>query len=150
MNSYEEHEKKSKCKHFYYCEAQFCPMAMVENTSWYPDEAICDLPEYSRNIIIKNQKSIRKKHPDPDLYFSYRMLNREFFIKKGIKGVDPDLPGNITSRADKEKIYKEREDDWIAAHPIITEERKAQMKRQGELVYKALQESVLNEVKNNE
>ena len=108
MNSYEEHERKSKCRHFYYCEALFCPMAMVENTSWYPDEAVCDLPEYSNNIIIKNQRNIKKKHPDPDLYFSYRMLNRKFIIRSGIKGADPDLPGNITSRADTEKIYRQR------------------------------------------
>ena len=141
MNSYEEHEKKSKCRHFYYCEALFCPMAMVENTSWYPDEAVCDLPEYSKNVIIRNQKNIKKKHPDPDLYFSYRMLNRKFVIGKGIKGVDPDLPGNITSRADTEKIYREREYEWIADHPVITEEREAQMAERARLMNKALKRS---------
>ena len=141
MNSYEEHEKKSKCRHFYYCEAQFCPMAMVENTLWYPDEAVCDLPEYSNNTIVKNQKSIKKKHPDPDLYFSYRMLNRKFVIGKGIKGVGPDLPGNITSRADTDKIYREREDDWIAPHPVITDKRREQMAERARLMNKALERS---------
>ena len=150
MNSYEEHEKKSKCRHFYYCEAQFCPMAMVENTLWYPDEAVCDLPEYSKNVIIRNQKNIKKKHPDPDLYFSYRMLNRKFVIGKGIKGVDPDLPGNITSRADTEKIYRQREDEWIAAHPVIREEKHKQLVEQGRRAYKAMQAALINEGEKDE
>jgi hypothetical protein len=71
-------------------------------------------------------KKLRKKGAPG--YFTLQMLNRDFIVRKGTEGTDPDLPDSIK---DPWKEYQEREKTWLAKHPEISRERREAMRALG-------------------
>jgi len=103
----QEKVKPEDCRHWDYCSAPICPLEdKVKNLNylWYPDEEICRLATVP--AWVKTQRKILKKHPDKDKYFTFKMLNRNCVIKKGIIGLDPD----------KEEATQLK--SWFKKHPI--------------------------------
>jgi len=110
------------------CNNQVCPM-LKDHGIWYSDEDVCNNPEYRDNIVVINQKKLKKKNAPG--YFTYDMLNRDFCIKKGITGIDPDVPDSVDAKGQKavDNLYKEREESWFKQHPEITKEQKERNKK---------------------
>ena len=103
------------------CNNQLCPMLKGNSKYiWYSDEDPCNNPEYKDNIVAINQKKLKKKNAPG--YFTYNMLNRNFIIKRGIEGIDPDVPDSVESRGQKaiDKLYRDREEAWLNSHPEIS------------------------------
>ena len=61
-------------------------------------------------------------------YFTLETLNRDFIVRKGTEGMDPDLPDSVK---DPWKEYQEREKTWLRRHPEISRERKEKMRELG-------------------
>jgi len=82
--------KATDCKSFIKCSAPICPLDQesLKNCIWYSDEDICN--RSPSPLWIKQQKKIVKKCKNPDSYFTFEMLNRNFIVGKGIEGLDPD------------------------------------------------------------
>lgn len=96
------------------CSAPMCLFdPMVERCCWYPDDEVCKKnfpPDW-----VKNQKKIRAKTRNVNTYYTFKMLNRNCIIGKGIVGVDPDRP------------EESQEKSWLKRHPVkrtLTEEEK--------------------------
>ncbi len=122
------------------CNNQLCPMLKDNSKSvWYSDEDLCSNPEYRDNIVVINQKKLKKKNAPG--YFTYNMLNRNFIIKKGIEGIDPDVPDSIDSKGQKavDKLYKDRGESWFKEHPELTEEQIEKKRIQGENLKKYME-----------
>lgn len=82
-----------RCPHFEGCEAPICPL--VENWNslvWYCDEAICANKQFRELPWIETQKRISKIGARKDRYFTGAMLENIQQVRKGIQGIDPDLP----------------------------------------------------------
>lgn len=107
------------CKRFDFCSAPICPMRDVANDTWYPDEEICRLREFTVLPWIRNQRKLAKK-AKVSFYFTPGMLQQNCKIKKGIKGINPD----------KEKVGDEER--WLMAHPEkkeMSEEQKEKLRK---------------------
>ena len=143
MNDIEQYEKRKECRYFNDCSAQFCPLAMNENAKWLPDDEICRRSDFSSNLIIQNQRKIRKRSREPWKYFTYKMLDREFVIKTGIEGIDGDIPEAMATREGAAKLYREREAEWFRKHRAISDKRKEQQVKRGQNLYRARQASIL-------
>ena len=61
------------------------------------------------------------------------MLNRDIVVKKGIQGIDPDIPGSVERKGQNviESLYREREESWLKGHPEITMQQRRRMKEEG-------------------
>ncbi len=95
------------CPKYEICSAPICLDDPISTQMiWYPDEEICLLKKYSKNQVVRNQKKIAKKARNRDFYFTYEMLNRDFVIKRGIEGLNPEV-----SEEDQLK-------QWLKKHPI--------------------------------
>ena len=111
------------------CNNMLCPM-LSEPGIWYSEEDLCLNPGYKDNLVVINQKKLKKKHPDG--YFTRDMLSKRFVIKTGISGIDPDVPPSIDARGQSsvDRLYLERERQWNESHQEISKEtiekRKAQ------------------------
>lgn len=106
----------SSCR---YCDAPLCPLDKdIEQRYWFPDEPICKDRKFGMLDWIKNQRKIKKRTLDNSRYFTLEMLKRNCVIRRGIKGLNPDLPCDT-----EEKTIKK----WLARHPprrsISTDER---------------------------
>ena len=126
-----------KCPHFSGCEAILCPLNPYSKYRvWYADEPICKLRAFNDFQWIKSQKKIANKWEKfkkevgdedliPETYFTIEMLDRDFVIRKGIKGLDPD------------KDEKQQLREWLEAHPEkkeISEERKKELRERALLM----------------
>jgi len=135
------------CRFFHTCSASLCPLDPDVLRIWLPEEddtyEICRNPEFSGLQFIKTQrkivKGLRKRPGERDDYFTFEMLNGDFTVKSGIRGVPLDPPDNVR---DPMAWYERREKLWLARHPerrkLSTEEvqrRIAHMKtlREGRL-----------------
>lgn len=125
------------CKFFDSCSANLCPLdSRLKEMLWRPEENesddICKDPEITGLQFVRTQKKIRKatrkKDQNRDDYFSYEMLNRDFVVRKGTEGIDPDLPDPVK---DPWKEYRKREEAWLRHHPIISDARKEKMRALG-------------------
>ena len=143
MNDKEQYEKRKECRYFNDCSAQFCPLAMNENAKWLPDDEICRRSDFSSNLIIQNQRKIRKKSGDPWRYFTYKMLDREFVIGKKTDGIDADIPEAMATREGASKLYREREEEWFRKHPVKSDKVKDQRVKNGRPLFRARQASIL-------
>ena len=110
------------CKNYSKCSAPLCPMdsKSLTNGIWYPDEEICRNLEERANIRatgvdwVARQNKIKRKCRDIYRFFTHQMLQINFIIRSGIKGIDPD--GNHS------------EGEWLKKHPekrIFSQEEKA-------------------------
>lgn len=82
---------RDTCNKFDSCAAPICPLCSEEenkNYTWFGDEEVCTKhnPQF-----VKTQKKIVKKSQDISTYYTYEMLNRNFMIKEGITGLNPDI-----------------------------------------------------------
>ncbi len=78
------------CQHYEPCAAPLCPKDVnLGNRIWFPGEAVCRLrssPEWVR----KQRKIARLTGTDPNLCFSYRMLNTLQRIGRDAWGATPE------------------------------------------------------------
>ena len=114
------------------CNAPLCPMdPSIGLRIWYSDEDVCTRTMYKDNQAVITQKKIAKKGAEG--YFTYGMLNRDIIVKKGIQGVDPEMPTPAERRGQSliDGIYQEREEAWKKAHPELTKKQKAKMREEG-------------------
>ena len=128
-----------KCPYYDRCEDQICPMDPLSNSRiWYADEGLCLNPEFKKDKAVMTQKKLAKKNPPG--YFTHGMLNREIVVRKGIAGIDPDVPETVDKRGQKaiDSLYAERERAWIASHPEITPEQKEKMRSKGMMGIEAI------------
>jgi len=111
------------CKYFHTCSASLCPLDHEVYTKvWLPEEndteEICRNPEFSGLQFVITQKKIRRalrnRKQESDDYFTYEMLNRNFIVRPGIRGVPSDPPENVK---DSMAWYARKEKAWISKHP---------------------------------
>ncbi len=95
------------CPRFEGCSAPICPFAENSFYIWYPDEETCQLNEFRGFDWVKRQRKLSKKAV-PDYYFTLTMLQQDFIIKKGIRGLDPDKDSYIAEGD---------ENRWLKDHP---------------------------------
>jgi len=101
-----------ECNSFEGCDAPVCPRQKLD-TSWFSDEDICLNQQHSKDMVIKNQKKIKKATGGKNVgYFTIPMLNVNCVVKKGILGLDPDKEEELQLKA------------WFKNHPAITEANK--------------------------
>ena len=105
------------------CECPLCPLDQ-DNNVWYSEDETCKNPDF--HIISNSMKKLKKKGAPG--YFTLQMLNRDFIVRKGTEGVDPDLPDSIRDPLEE---YQEREKTWLKKHPEISKERKEKMRELG-------------------
>ena len=113
------------CKFFHTCSASLCPLDPDVSTKiWLPEEndtyEICRNPEFTGLQFVITQKKIRRalrnRTEERDDYFTYEMLNRNFIVRPGIRGVPSDPPENVK---DSMVCYARKEKAWISKHPEI-------------------------------
>lgn len=121
-----------ECPLYERCNAPLCPMdPNIGMRIWHSDEDVCSSSDYKDNQAVITQKKIAKKGAEG--YFTYGMLNRDIIVKKGIQGVDPDIPRQVERKGQDliDALYQEREDAWIKIHPEISKEQRQRMKDEG-------------------
>ena len=114
------------------CAAPICPMdPNAKHRSWYSTEDVCSSSKFKDHKVVVTQRKISKKGSEG--YFTYEMLNRDIVVKKGIQGIDPDIPGSVERRGQNviESLYMEREESWLKGHPEITMQQRSRMKEEG-------------------
>lgn len=93
-----ERTKPEDCPKFEDCEANLCPLDREINTrTWFPDEPFCTFKGYQRLHWLKKQKKIAKIGNYETGYFTKPILDSLQTIKRGIKGVNPDLDPLVTA-----------------------------------------------------
>ena len=113
----------NSCALYQNCECPLCPLDQ-DNNVWYSEDEICKNPDF--HIIGNTMKKLRRKAARG--YFTLQMLNRDFIVRKGTEGADPDLPD---SAKDPWKEYQRREKTWLRRHPEISRERREAMRALG-------------------
>jgi hypothetical protein len=94
------------------------------NQVWYSEDEICKNPEFE--AITRSMKKLKRKAAQG--YFTLEMLNRDFIVRNGTEGIDPDLPDSVR---DPWKEYQRREKTWLRKHLEITKERREAMRALG-------------------
>ena len=111
------------CKYFHNCSANLCPLDLeISKRIWIPSEndtdEICRNSEFSNLQFIKTQKKIRRtlrnRKQERDDYFTYEMLNRNFIVRPGIRGIQSDPPENVKNSM---AWYAKKEKAWLKRHP---------------------------------
>ena len=81
------------CTLYETCLAPLCPLDPSSlNGIWYPDEEICRSRSQGNRPWIRSQRRLAKVAGSRAGYFTVEMLGRLVVIRKGIAGLDPDLP----------------------------------------------------------
>ena len=97
--------KPQDCKYFAVCSASLCPLdENLHKRTWYPSEPICRCRCFQSLLWLRKQKRIAKVTDENAGYFDHEMLNRNFRVSKGLKGLNPDK---------EENPQKQR---WLAGH----------------------------------
>lgn len=113
----------SICSKYEKCNAPLCPMdpSSLDNCVWYANEDICSNPSFKNELWIQNQKKISKAYRLKPFtgYFTHRMLERKFIVRRGIKGIDPD------GQEDPQLAR------WLRDHPELSEEQIGSLKKRG-------------------
>ena len=108
------------CILFENCECSLCHLDQ-DNNVWYSEDEICKSPDL--HIIGNSMKKLKKKAAQG--YFTLQMLNRDFIVRKGTEGTDPDLPDSVKDPLEE---YQRREKTWLRKHPEISRERREAMR----------------------
>ena len=116
--------KPESCILFENCECPLCPLSTDSNQVWYSEDEICKNPQFE--VITDSTKKLKGKAAQG--YFTLEMLNRDFIVRKGTEGIDPDLPDLVR---DTWKEYQKREKTWLRKHPEISRERREAMRELG-------------------
>ena len=116
--------KPESCILFENCECPLCPLSTDSNQVWYSEDEICKNPEFE--AITRSMKKLKRKAAQG--YFTLEMLNRDFIVRNGTEGIDPDLPDSVR---DPWKEYQRREKTWLRKHLEITKERREAMRALG-------------------
>ena len=112
------------CPLYEKCECPLCPLSSNPMQAWYSEDEICKNPQFE--TITNSMKKLKKKAAQG--YFTLEMLNRDFIVRWGTEGIDPDLPDTIK---DPWKEYQRREKAWLGKHPEISRERREAMRALG-------------------
>ena len=114
-----------QCRHFDSCSASLCPLdpEHLKIEIWYPDEEICRLKTVPN--WVKIQKKISKRTKDNNKYYTYKMLNQNCKICRGILGLNPDKP------------EEPQLEDWLKKHP----QKKAISEKQKKILVEARKKS---------
>ena len=131
------------CPFYERCEVQVCPMdPMKTERIWYSEEGPCINPEFSSEKMVKTQKKLTKKRAEG--YFTFGMLNRDMIIRRGMQGIDPDVPMPVYNRGQKaiDSYYADKERQWLLDHPEITAEQRERMKQEGMKRYETLKRHI--------
>jgi len=133
------------CKFFHTCSASLCPLdPEISKKVWLPEESdteeICRNLEFADLQFVITQKKIRRalrnRKQERDDYFTYEMLNRNFIVRPGIRGISLDPPENVK---DSMAWYAKKEKAWLRRHPEIKLSRKdiekltSRFKKEGEV-----------------
>jgi len=111
------------CRFFHTCSASLCPLDPdVSKRIWLPEEndtyEICRNPEFADLQFVITQKKIRRvlrnRKQERDDYFTYEMLNRNFIVRPGIRGIQSDPPENVKNSM---AWYAKKEKAWLKRHP---------------------------------
>jgi len=111
------------CKYFHTCSASLCPLDPDVSTKIWPQEEndteeICKNTEFAGLQFVITQKKIRRalrnRTEERDDCFTYGMLNRNFIVRPGIRGIPSDPPENVK---DSMAWYARKEKAWILKHP---------------------------------
>jgi len=79
------------CSLYEMCIAPLCPMDRSSlNGIWYPDEEICHSRTQGNPPWLKAQRRLSRVAASG--YFTVEMMNRLVVIRKGITGLDPNVP----------------------------------------------------------
>lgn len=115
--------KIESCPSYEKCSAPLCPLAPnVQDCKWFPDEPACKSRTHGAGLtFIIQQRKIQKKSGDNSKVFTFRMLNRNFPVRTGIVGINPNR--------DLGKL-KMDEVKWIKDHPELTPEQIEQKRAQ--------------------
>jgi hypothetical protein len=119
------------CPKYKGCNAILCPLAAEDennNYIWYPDEDICTKQEFSSLDWIKRQRKIARKAKEG--YFTFAMLKRDFILKHGLQGLDPD-----SDISEKTQLQK-----WLELHPVKNPVKKGISEVQKEIGRQALKQ----------
>ncbi|MEM3192764.1 MAG: hypothetical protein QW292_11940 [Candidatus Parvarchaeota archaeon] len=106
------------------CECPLCPLEEDSVSVWYSEDEICKNPQFQ--VITNSMKKLKRKEAQG--YFTLEMLNRDFIVRKGTEGLDPDL---LDSIRDPQEEYTNKERTWLRKHPEISKERKKEMRERG-------------------
>jgi len=68
------------------------------------------------------------KRKEAQGYFTLEMLDRDFIVRNGTEGIDPDLSDSLGERSAE---YRSKEKTWLNKHPEISNERKEKMRELG-------------------
>ena len=112
------------CPLYERCECPLCPLSGNTMQVWYSEDEICKNPQFE--AITNSMKKLKRKAAQG--YFTLEMLNRDFIVRWGTEGIDPDLPDTIK---DPWKEYQRREKAWLGKHPEISRERREAMRALG-------------------
>ena len=115
--------KPNSCALHENCECPLCPLDQ-NNDVWYSEDEICKNPKFE--TVSNSMKKLKKKGALG--YFTLQMLNRDFVVRKGTEGTDPDLPDSVKDPLEE---YQKREKTWLKKHSEISEERKEKMRALG-------------------
>jgi len=86
------------CTLYETCNTPLCPLdGSSLNGIWYPDEEICRSRVHGNLPWMKAQRKLARVAAGG--YFTVEMLNRLVVIRKGIAGLDPNLPEEPQLRA---------------------------------------------------
>jgi hypothetical protein len=108
------------CTLFESCLAPLCPLDPASLKGiWYPDEEICRSRSQGGRPWIRSQRRIAKVAGHNTGYFTIEMLSRLVVIRKGITGLDPDLPEETQLRAWFQK-RPERRDSSLRGQERLT------------------------------
>lgn len=118
------------CSYLEKYECPLCPLAANHNQIWYSEDDICKNEQFE--TVTKSMKKLNRKAAQG--FFTLGMLDRGFIVRRGVEGIDPDLPDSMK---DPWKEYQSREKMWLKKHPEISVSRSVKLKLRG----KALGES---------
>ena len=111
------------CSLYDNCECPLCPLDQ-DNNVWFFEDVICKNPDF--HIIGNSMKKLKKKGAPG--YFTQEMLERDFIVRRGTEGIDPDLFDSVRNPLEE---YRKKEKSWLRRHPEISKERKEKMRALG-------------------
>ena len=109
------------CPLYEKCECSLCPLSSNPMQVWYSEDEICKNPKFE--VITNSMKKLKRKAAQG--FFTLEMLSRDFIVRRGTEGIDPDLPDTIN---DPWKEYEGREKAWLVKHTEISRERREAMR----------------------